>query len=191
MDSINYAKYYDLESYLFNEVSPRFHRENMLGAQDFFCIIIWKANRAKSKIAKRLLKHGPYSDLDTAVRTLTHEIWSADNPKARLSVLINEWGFYLPMASAILTVLFPQDFSVYDVRVCEVLGDFQDAQYKKFERLWERYLQYLERVRGEVPHIENLRDKDRYLWAKSFYLGLARDVQNQFKKTSPNTEDAQ
>jgi hypothetical protein len=29
------------------------------------------------------------------------------------------------MASAILTVLYPESCTVYDVRVCDVLGDFR------------------------------------------------------------------
>ena len=37
---------------------------------------------------------------------------------------MDEWGFRLPMGSAILTVCFPASFSVYDTRVCDQLGDF-------------------------------------------------------------------
>lgn len=47
-------------------------------------------------------------------------------------------GFRLPMASAIATVLYPNDFTVYDIRVCEMLGDFHGLTYIiKYDRLWD------------------------------------------------------
>ena len=53
---MDYVRYYDLESYLFEDVRQQFQSEGSLSAFDFFSIVIWKANRAKSKIAKRLLR---------------------------------------------------------------------------------------------------------------------------------------
>lgn len=58
MSEPDYATYYDLEGYLFSEVSGRFQRDRRLSAFDFFCVVIWKANRSKSKVARRLLAHG-------------------------------------------------------------------------------------------------------------------------------------
>lgn len=175
----DYAKYYDLEGYLFGEVSARFRRDKHLSAFDFFCIVIWKANRSKSKVARRLLAPG-YPDLESAVKALTSEVDAAIDSKQRLAVLIDGWRFRLPMASAILTVLYPDDFTVYDVRVCGVLGDFADAQSKKFAELWPHYQEYIERVRNEVPGQASLRDKDRFLWGKSFESQLKTDIENGF-----------
>ncbi|HYX71330.1 MAG TPA: hypothetical protein VE732_01045 [Nitrososphaera sp.] len=69
----DYLKYFDRERYLFEDVHQRFHAEHSLGAFDFFSIIIWKANRAKSKIALKLLAKDPEGrrDLDAICRTLT------------------------------------------------------------------------------------------------------------------------
>lgn len=105
---------------------------------------------------------------------------TANDAKQRLAVLIDGWGFRLPMASAILSVLYPDDFTVYDVRVCGVLGDFADAQQKKFADLWPRYQEYVERVRHEAPDRATRRDKDRYLWGKSFESQLTSDVKTGF-----------
>src|SRR5579859_3683490 len=108
MAEIDYTQYYDLESYLFGEVSERYQRQKTLSTADFFCIVIWKANRAKSKVAKQLLRQNDNNDnLDSAVETLVKDISKAADARMRLSVLIEKWGFRLPMASAILTVLFP------------------------------------------------------------------------------------
>lgn len=184
----DFARYYDLEGYLFRDVSGRYRKDKKLSAFDFFCIVIWKANRAKSKVAKRLLAQG-HPDLEAAVAALTAVITSAQDSKERLRVLIEGWGFRLPMASAILTVLFPDDFTVYDVRVCEILGDFKDAQYKtQYEALWARYSGYVARVRQSVPEVAGLRDKDRYLWGQSFASQLQRDMESQFGNAPDDSE---
>lgn len=188
MTATDYAKYHDLEGYLFCEVSQRYSSKKALSAFDFFCIVIWKSNRAKSKVASRLLAQD-YPDLNVAVGALVQEIAKAGDAKARLAVLIDKWGFRLPMASAILTVLYPEEFTVYDVRVCNVLGDFKDAQHKtKFDTLWNRYTEYVERVKREVPEKESLRDKDRYLWGKSFEAQLKDDIADLFGHTIDDPE---
>ncbi len=48
-------QYYHLEPYLFDTVHNGFAKKGQLSAFDFFCILIWKANCAKSKHASRLL----------------------------------------------------------------------------------------------------------------------------------------
>lgn len=52
--TMNYCRYYDLETFLFEDVTKRFDDDGSIGAFDLFSIVIWKANRAKSKTAKRL-----------------------------------------------------------------------------------------------------------------------------------------
>ena len=123
----------------------------------------------------------PEIRLDTAVAILLSEICHAEDSCARLAVLIERWGFRLPMASAILTVLYPDQFTIYDVRVCDILGDFHDAQNKtKYNKLWERYVAFIAAVREAVPSESLLRDKDRFLWGQSFASQLQRDVSAAF-----------
>jgi hypothetical protein len=180
MKQTDYLKYYHLEEFLFNDVSNRFRNDGCISAFDFFCIVIWKANRAKSKIAKRLLSKGD-DDLDSAVKALTKSISEANQQKDRLQILMNDWGFRLPMASAILTVLYPEQFTIYDVRVCETLQSFQDTQHKKpFDKLWESYEEYIKSVKMAVTEDITLRDKDRWLWGKSFASQLQKSIENKF-----------
>jgi hypothetical protein len=152
--------------------------------------VIWKANRAKSKVAERLLAHdNGQTNLENAVASLLAAVFEAEDQRARLSVLIEGWGFRLPMASAILTVLYPEDFTVYDIRVCDVLGDFKDAQYKtNFSTLWERYEAYVIAVKEAVPGCSSLRDKDRFLWGKSFATQLQTDIQSSFGRGDNDAE---
>lgn len=178
---MNYIDYYDLENYLLNTVRNRFIKEGKLSAFDFFCIIIWKANRAKSNIARRLLKCG-YSSLEEAVSALTRELAQAVTPKDKMNCL-HKWGFMLPMSSAILTILYPDDFTIYDYRVCDMLGDCHKlTNITSFEKLWLGYNDFKEKVESKCPSGLSLRDKDRYLWGKSFYEDLTKDISNRFAK---------
>ena len=107
---MDYLKYYNLEKYLFKEVNNRFHKNHYLTAEDFFCIVIWKANRAKTKIKNRLLKID--SNLQKSVKDLTSSIYQEKDTEDRLEIMLSKkWGFSLPMATAILTVLYHKDIS--------------------------------------------------------------------------------
>jgi hypothetical protein len=180
----DYRKYYgqNLESYLFEDVATRYRQNGVLDAFDFFCIIIWKANRAKSKVAPRLLACG-FDDLDDAVRALTKSIARADGPQSRMEDLLKDWGFRLPMASAILTVLYPDDFTVYDVRVCQQLqGFFGIDNVADFGEQWNKYEEYVQRVRQQPNAPGSLRENDKWLWGKSFEEQLRRDIRARFEK---------
>ena len=176
---MDFRQYYNLESYLLDTVQLRFAQEGQLSAPDFFCIVIWKANRAKSKIAKRLLRK--YENLDTAVQSLTAGIAQQPNAKDKLRYLMEDWNFRLPMASAILTILYPNDFTIYDVRVRDILGEFHSLNNRvNFENLWREYQAFKRAVELSAPSELNLRDKDRYLGGESFYKQLMKDIENEF-----------
>ncbi len=94
-----------------------------------------------------------------------------------MNVLIDHWGFMLPMASAILSVLWPDEFTIYDVRVCGELNAFAElGNLTKFENLWVGYCKYRDAVRAAVPLPLSLRDKDRYLWGQSTIRQLNADI---------------
>ena len=164
---MDYLKYYHLENYLFEEVKGNFQKRGYLTPEEFFCIVIWKANRAKSKIKYKVSKSG--ANLEQSVKKLTNEIFKAPDNKEKLKILLDGWGFNLPMATAILTVLYPKDFTVYDIRARKELG-IEDFAGRK-NQIEKYFLEFLPMVKEKVKG-ENLRDKDRYLWGKSFYEDL-------------------
>jgi len=176
----DYIKIYNLENYILTDVRDNFLKNGYIEAFDFFCIVIWKANRAKSKIAEKFLKND--QTLEENVRDLTQRISSANNNKEKFKVLI-DYSFRLPMASAILSVLYPDQFTVYDVRVCEILNQFSNlGDTTNFEKLWNGYQEYIEAVKNYEPQNLPLREKDRFLWGKSFSDQLKRDIKSNFKK---------
>ena len=181
---MDYLKLYDLERYLFEVVNPAFQKNHELDAFDFFCIVIWKANRAKSKVADKLCRRDSKKrkDLNAIVGDLTSSIYEATSDKERMRIIVQDWGLRLPMASAILTVLYPERFTVYDVRVCEVLAKYRCVQDRRFDGLWAGYEGYREDVESREPSVSTLRDRDRVLWARSFEKQLREDLSTLFSK---------
>ncbi|MHA1756922.1 MAG: hypothetical protein ACTSVV_09140 [Promethearchaeota archaeon] len=161
----DYSKYHDLEKYLFKDVSQKFKKEGCLNASDFFCIVIWKANRSKTKIKKKLLKLSGKKNIDKICKELTLEIARQKSDEDKMKLLLEKWKFRLPMATAILTVLYPKNFTVYDVRVREQLK-MKDFTNRK-NQVDEYFSIYMPEVKKRGKG-KSLRDKDRYFWGKSF-----------------------
>jgi hypothetical protein len=182
MSSIDYLAYSNLERYLFDIVHDNFHKNHFIRAFDFFSIVLWKANRAKSYIAQRLREYSKSEkDLNTIVKRLTKALYNAPDHPNRLQILFSSWGFGLPMASAILTVLWPEDFTVYDYRVCDELNDFhQLGDWNNFENVWNGYCRYIDAVKSSVSQAVSLRDKDRILRGRSIAGQLQNDIRTGF-----------
>ena len=175
---------------MFDVVRERFHKDGRLSAFDFFCIVIWKANRAKSKVANRILKHAGGTNLEQAVEKLTVAIAKQPSAEERLRLLLDSnggWGLRLPMATAILSVLYPEEFTIFDVRVKEQLKS-RDLANCRLDQLWPEYQAFKQLVESNTPPSLSLRKKDRYLWGKSFHDQLRQDIKGNFprsKKSGP------
>jgi hypothetical protein len=184
---IEFEKQYDQERCLFEVVGPRFQRQRWLSAYDLFSIARWKANRAISKVASSLV-HISGSGLEQTSRELTQDIFKACDDHERFLVASGKWKLRLPMASAILTVLFPDAFTVYDVRACEFLGDFSNlADKANLVSRWQRYVAFVDAVKRSTPANLSLRDKDRYLWARSRHDALKHFVKRDFSVRAHRT----
>jgi hypothetical protein len=69
----------------------------------------------------------------------------------------------------------PEDFTVYDVRVCKMLQvAYKDVPFS--DACWQEYESYKETVCKNTPSDLNLRDKDRFLWGRSFWEDAKRDA---------------
>ncbi len=184
-----YLEYYDIEEYLFSKVHEHFHQDGYLCAFDFFSIVGWKSNRPKGMIREALRERCP--DLDQAVKSLTGDIHKAADHENRLKMLLDMRGIGLPMATAILTVLYPDHFTVYDTRVCNQLGRFSNLGNRSIATIWEGYEEFRQAVRDEAvrrgaPESLGLRDMDRWLWSL--------DVVDQFRRegcTPPSSTESQ
>jgi len=170
---MDYRKFYHLERYLFDEVGLHFRSSGKIDPIDFFLILIWKANRAKTKVREKLRarSNGNFSD---AVSQIANALSASETDEDRLGILMRDWGLRLPMATAILTVFYPENFTVYDRRVCEVIA-FPYGDWP-FPQCWPEYEKYRTAVKSEVDCGYSLRDKDRFLWGKSLWESARTDV---------------
>ena len=163
----DYRQYADDEKYLFGIVSSRFKEQGWLGAFDVMTIARWKAERARAYVARRLLSKGG-RNLDEGARSLTTALAAALTAEAQFRIVFGDWGFRLPMGSAILTVCFPFEFGVYDVRVCGQLKDFQGlVNLTNTARVWEGYQRFLAAVKHTAPSGLSLRECDRWLMGET------------------------
>jgi hypothetical protein len=178
-----YQAYHYLEGYLFGTVTPRFASEGSLGAFDLFCIVRWKAEHTEGKVARQFIDRSGVADLEGAARRLTTGVAQEPKARERMRYVVSK-GFRLPLASAILTVLYPEEFMVYDPRLCGQLpegADFHNlANVRNFERLWDGYQAYLEAVREATPAHLSLRHREGYLWGKAFYEQLTGELARGF-----------
>lgn len=164
-----YLKYHFLEDYLFKEVNKNFQKNGYLTSEEFFAIVIWKSNRAKTNI-HRGIKEGKKS-----IRAITSEVFQAKTPEQKFDILTSTSGIGIPMASAILTVCYPDYFTVVDYRACAALKNFGEEGEEIVGNPTIKistYFEYLNKCK-KLAHKYNfsLRDFDRILWAKDFYEG--------------------
>ena len=161
-----FLKYYFLEDYLFNEVSKTFQKNGYLTSEEFFAIVIWKSNRAKTNICRGIEKS------KKTIRAITSEVFSAKTPEQKLNILISVPNIGIPMASAILTVCYPDDFTVADYRACTSLKNFGEEIVGNPTTKISTYFEYLKKCKELAQKYDfSLRDFDRILWAKDFYEG--------------------
>jgi hypothetical protein len=166
-DETDYRKYYDDEAYLM-AAGDHFRQTGKIDAADFYMLLMWKANRAKNYHRDRLKdKAGSFQ---AAVSSIASELHSSTGQKEKLEILLGKWGFALPTASAILTILYPDDFTVYDYRVCREVG----RPYKNWLG-WDEYDQFKKAVIANAPKDFSLRDKDRFLIGRSSRKDIERD----------------
>jgi len=167
-------KLYDIERYLLEQVHPRFRKEGTLEPFDFFAIVVWKSNRAKTKI-KRGLK-----DAGKSVQELMREVAHAETPRDKVDVLLQVWGIGLAVASAILTVCDPKTFTVLDYRAWETLqGASLQGLSGHYPATPDEYLDYCRVCRRLAEQVGmSLRNLDRALWAKSWRDDLCELIQS-------------
>lgn len=167
-DLKKYLKYYFLEDYLFGEVNKNFKKRGYLTPEEFFAIVIWKSNRAKTNIYKGIKKSGK------TIRAITSAVSRAKTSEQKLDILISLPGIGIPMASAILTVCYPKDFTIADYRACAALKDFDETMDGNPTASIEVYFDYVNRCKRLArKHSLSLRDFDRFLWARDFYEGMS------------------
>jgi len=169
------AALYDLERYLFEVVSPRFQRDRTLSARDFFAIIIWKSNRTKTRIAQGLRAAGATPE------ELLRQVGLEEEGLRQVRILKRIKGIGLSIASAILTVCYPDKFTVLDYRAWETLQAISvPGLPARKPSTPARYVDYCDACALFADGLGlSLRDLDRALWARSWEEDLSSLVDRE------------
>jgi hypothetical protein len=179
----DYRKYYDLERYLLEDVGQWFRDSGRLRPLDLFLILHWKSPRAKTKALDRLKAR--CGTFERATTRIARSLREASDNKERLTLLMRDWGFRFPTATALLTILYPEDFTIYDVRVRSGIS-FSKIRESYSERTWESvwgsYVAYKKRVIKRTPRGFSPRDKDRYLWGRSLFQDARCTLEQRSKR---------
>jgi hypothetical protein len=126
-------------------------REGDLSPENLRIIYRWKTkDRGKSRLAQ---------NSDVEIRDALRLAVSAETPRAAIAVLTDLYGVDTPVASAVMTVIRPERFTILDFRALEALGNPTGDRSVPF---YLAYLGYCTDLasRWEMP----LRQLDRALW---------------------------
>jgi len=174
-EAIGPLAYYNPETYLFPLIERRFAENGSLDARALHLIIDWKASRARTLHRDRLIAAS--GSFEAAAEGIAADLRTAPGPEQRLQALLTTWGFRLPTASAILAVLYPDTFTVYDIRVCNILGRFHGLGDRRWSpALWSEYQAFAAAVRSAAPAGLSLRDCDRWLWGKHKQAAMTQEL---------------
>jgi hypothetical protein len=114
-------------------------------------IIHWKSSRPKG----RIMGSNEPEELSEALRVAT----SAKQVRTAVGVLCGLNGVGVPVASAILTAIYPRKYTVIDWRALKALGA------KKSWLTLDDYLQYIGFCKVKARHLGlSLRELDHALW---------------------------
>lgn len=171
----NFLKYYWLEKDYFPEIREFFFKEHYLKPEQFFAIVFWKSVRPRKLIKDGLRANG--KSLDESVKQLTQKIFNEKNNSKKLQILLdNNKGFKVSMASAILTVLYPEDFTIYDYRVWnQVKNTMDQKEISNKKDVINLYWKFVKLVKEHTNNF-TLRDGDRNLWGKSWHYDLQKFI---------------
>jgi|SRR5215469_1869937 len=167
----DYLRFYDTEAYLL-DVGRSYRESGTLTAADFYMLLAWKANRVKYRHRDRLKRRA--GSFEAAVKTIATELHATTDPRRRLQILMQTWGFPLTTATVILTILYPDEFIVYDYRLSQEVGQWcSEAGFSN--QVWSEYERFQAAVISTAPRDLSLRDKDRFLTARSIRTQIERD----------------
>ena len=157
MNKIDFKKYiqlYSLEDYLFSVVGPQIKNRGYLTFDDFYKIAMWKSARQKPK----------YLQNKNDVESISRETFALADENEKMEKLCSLKGVGIPTASAILTIVYPENYAVIDIRCMEMLKEL-GYTIKKTITL-NNWIKYLNIIR-DIAKGNNItaREVDKALFA--------------------------
>lgn len=127
-----YIQLYDIEKYLFAVIGPKVQARGYLIFDEFYQICMWKSARQKPR----------YIENKNRVEEISRKVFSEKDEAIKIEMLCKLNGVGIPTASAILTIVFPKEYAVIDIRCLEILhGKFsQNIGRSMSVKTWLNYL---------------------------------------------------
>jgi thermostable 8-oxoguanine DNA glycosylase len=135
-DIKKYIELYDTEKYLFEVVGVLAKERGSLTFDEFYKICMWKSARQKQNYLKN----------KRTIEKITKNAFEENDESERIKILCKLDGVDIKTASALLTVVFPQEYAVIDERCLDVLNTygFKISKYSSINT----WLSYLKIMRG-------------------------------------------
>jgi hypothetical protein len=165
--------YYDPENRVFPKIAQKAEAGQPLNEQDVLVILKWKTNRLLASYSKTVTR-GTMKEINKAIADASKPTCEI----AALNTLVNSniHGIKLAVATAILTVCYPDKFTIIDARVLELLDLFPSRLPKNKRTEYDTshwtppdYIyEFLPKVRECSERWGcSLRNADRALWGLS------------------------
>ncbi len=160
------TNYWDLEDHIFSTIGPSVRQTGSFTVAELVTVAYWKTPRP-------LTAYLSNEEMPGTITSVTREALSPTEPElGRRGTLRKLNGVGVPVASAILTVWSPDDFTIIDVWALRTLSHFNQTVdevtvSEHLQSWWERnYELYLKLCRSIVDRVapSTLRDVDRALW---------------------------
>jgi thermostable 8-oxoguanine DNA glycosylase len=131
---------------------------------------MWKTARAKKHYLKNI----------ETVTSITKEAFKLTDDKSKIIKLCELKGVSVPVASAILTVIYPKSYGVIDIRCLQMLN--QLGYTFSYITMPNNYIKYLHTIR-EIAKENNItpREVDKILFAMHREELMKKQYKNLYK----------
>ena len=160
------TNYWDLEDHILTTVGTSVRSRGAYTVAEFLTVAYWKSRRQLANYVANERTSGTVAMVTRAALT------TQPPPEGRWRRLATLTGVRTPVASALLTVWRPDEYTIIDVWALAALSDlgegvdsvpFRDHGQPWWEQHYEGYLKACQRIAERLQPL-SLRDVDRALW---------------------------
>ncbi len=152
--------YASKEERLFEKIGNDIKNRKYLTKNNFLEIVRWKSVRAIRKAE---------DNSDEVIEKITKFAFEVDSEEIKMRVLTSLNGVSIPMASAILTITYPEKYGVIDIRAWHSLYNLGLVKYRKdvFNiKDWLLYLKIIRQLSNDYDFTPRQIDKAMFMYDK-------------------------
>lgn len=140
------------KSPLFDTISKVLQKRGFLQKSEFVSIALWKTRRQRMRYE---------SNSESRVKNITRQAISATGDEEKVKILDQLDGVGVPIASAILTAIYPDKYCVIDYRAWRaakwITGEFGLSSYQEYARFLDSFRNYAS-LNSYLDFLKNVRE---------------------------------